>query len=161
GHGGWVAGYQTAFQTSPSRKIAVIALTNADDGQPYPTAQNSVVDRAFQWVAPAITRAAAPPPEAHEADPPWARYVGLYRPPRGDTQVLVLNGRLMLIAPAEADPAATMATLMPAGEHTFRVEGGDPSGSHGELAVFELDGQGRVARLKVGENYADPVRPGS
>jgi D-alanyl-D-alanine carboxypeptidase len=157
GHGGWVAGYQTAFQTCPSRKIAVIALTNADDGQPYPGTSNSVVDRAFQWVAPAITRAAAPPAAIPEPDPAWQRYVGLYRRPWGDTQVLVINGRLVLIVPTEPDPMVTMATLVPVREHAFRIEGGDPSGCHGELAVFELDAGGRVERLKVGENYAYPV----
>ena len=34
----------------------------------------------------------------------------------------------------------------------------EPGAIFGEMAVFELDAEGRVARLKVGENYAEPVR---
>jgi CubicO group peptidase (beta-lactamase class C family) len=157
GHGGWVAGYQTAFFFSPKEKVAVIALTNADDGAPYPDAPESVVDRAFQWVAPALARAAAPPPVPAEPHPEWERYTGLYRRPWGDTQVLLLAGRLAVIAPTAADPSESLATLVPVAPHTFRLEGGDPGGCHGELVVFELDADGRVVRMKVGENYTYPA----
>jgi hypothetical protein len=51
----------------------------------------------------------------------------------------------------------TTATLQPAGEHTFRVETENGYGIAGELVVFELDGAGRVRRLRMGENYAEPV----
>src|SRR5262249_51517764 len=44
GHGGWVGGYQTALYFSPREKIAVIALTNADDGHPYPGLPDSIID---------------------------------------------------------------------------------------------------------------------
>ncbi len=155
GHGGWVAGYQTAFQTCPSRRIAVIALTNADDGQPYPGSANSPVDRAFQWVAPALSRAAAPPAALLEPDPGWERYVGLYRGPWRDIQVMVHNGRLVAIGPTEPDPLATMSALVPVAEHTFRIEGGDPSGCHGEHAVFTPGPDGRAARVTIGVNYTD------
>lgn len=39
----------------PADKIAVIVLTNANDGDP-----SRYVKRAFQWVAPAILKVAAP-----------------------------------------------------------------------------------------------------
>jgi hypothetical protein len=35
---------------------------------------------------------------------------------------------------------------------------GSPSGPHGKLVVFELDKDGKVARIKIGENYAQPVK---
>jgi CubicO group peptidase (beta-lactamase class C family) len=157
GHGGWVAGYQTSFTFSPKEKVAVIALTNADDGAPYPDSPESVIDRAFQWVAPALVAAAAPPPAPVDPHPEWERYTGLYRRPWGDTQVLLLNGRLTLIAPTVPDPTESMSTLVPVAEHTFRVEGGDPGGSHGELVVFEMGDDGKVVRMKVGENFTYPA----
>jgi CubicO group peptidase (beta-lactamase class C family) len=158
GHGGWLAGYQSAFYTSPKEKVAVIALINADDGRPYPGTPDSVVDRAFQWVAPALTKATAPPAKEDKARPEWQKYVGKYRNPWGDSQVLILSGKLVLINPTEQDPSGTRATLVPVAEHTFRVEGGSPSGPHGERVVFELDKDGRVARVKIGENYTYPQK---
>jgi hypothetical protein len=157
GHGGWVAGYQTAVYFSPAEKVGVIALTNADDGAPYPAAPESVLDRAFRWVAPALVKAAAPAEERAPALPEWERYVGRYRSPWSDMTVLLLDGKLVAIAPTELDPTPTLITLVPVAEHTFRMEGGAPSGPHGELMHFELDADGRVARVKVGENYTEPL----
>ncbi len=63
GHGGAVRGYRTLLHLRPADKIAVIALTNADDGNPL-----MFVEKAFQWVAPAIpptvTKFHFPPPES-------------------------------------------------------------------------------------------------
>jgi hypothetical protein len=39
----------------------------------------------------------------------------------------------------------------------FRGETRNGFGSHGEPVVFELGADGRVTRLKVGENYLTPV----
>jgi CubicO group peptidase (beta-lactamase class C family) len=158
GHGGWVAGYQTAIYFSPREKVAVIALTNSDDGHPYPGLPDSIVDHAFEWVAPAIRKAVAPATKPGEPDPAWQRYVGLYRDPWYDRQVLVLDGRLAMIEPTEADVGRSLATLLPVGPHTFRLEGGRPNGPHGELVIFELDGDEKVMRMKLGENFSDRQR---
>jgi CubicO group peptidase (beta-lactamase class C family) len=158
GHGGWVAGYQTAVYTSPKEKVAVIVLTNADDGRPYPGMPDSAVDRAFQWVAPAVTKAVTPTPRPEKARPEWQAYVGKYANPWTDSQVLILEGKLVLIEPTEQDPAGTKAVLVPVKGHTFRIEGGRPNGNHGELVVFELGKDGKVARVKVGENYTYPQK---
>jgi CubicO group peptidase (beta-lactamase class C family) len=157
GHGGWVAGYQTAVYFRPRDKIAVIALTNADDGRPYPGLPGSVVDRAFQWVAPAIARAASPPKET-KPRPEWQKYAGKYRNPWGDSEVLVYGGELVLINPTDEDPSGEMAVLVPVKEHIFRIKGGSPSGPHGELVVFEMK-NGKVVRVKIGENFAEPQEP--
>lgn len=158
GHGGWVAGYQTAVYFRPKDKIAVIALTNADDGSPYPGTPDSVVDRAFKWVAPAIHQAGTPPGRPAKPRPEWQSYVGKYRNPWADSQVLIHNGQLVLINPTEHDPTGTLATLVPISEHTFRIEGGSPSGPHGERVVFELGKDGKVERVKIGANYAHPQK---
>lgn len=157
GHGGWVAGYQTALYFRPKDKIAVVALINADDGLPYPGSPDSVVDRAFKWVGPAIRKVTTPARE-DKARPEWEKYVGKYRSPWADSQVLIMNGKLVLINPTEQDPSGTLATLVPLGEHAFRIDGGLPSGPHGERVFFEIGKDGRVSRIKIGENYAQPIR---
>ena len=148
GHGGALRGYRSELRFSPAERMAVIVLINADDGEP-----RAIVDKAFEWVAPALV--AATPPAV--ADPGWSRYVGRYRNGWGDTQVVVVDGRLMMIGANLPDPMLAPATLVPEGEHTFRIDAKDGYGTHGELAVFELDAAGKVARVKVGANYVLPV----
>lgn len=151
GHGGSVRGYRTDLALSPADKVAVIVLINADDGEPM-----LFSEKAFQWVAPAIVKATAPPAAA-TADPAWQTYVGKYRNAWGDVEVLVLDGALVMLPPQALDPLWFLSRLVPDGAHRFRIAEKAGFGANGELAVFELDAAGRVARLKVGENYLLPV----
>ncbi len=151
GHGGSLRGYRTELRICPADKIAAIVFTNADDATPAVYAE-----KVFDWIAPAITRVASPP-SPKTPDPAWERYVGRYRNAWGDLQVLVLDGQLTMIAPALPDPSEVPARLVPVGEHTFRVESENGYGMPGELVVFEVDASGKVARLKAGENYAEPI----
>ncbi len=152
GHGGALQGYRTNMQIDPKDKVAVIVLTNADDGQPL-----NYVEKAFEWVVPAIVKAAAPEPEATEAAPDWQRYLGRYRSPWGDSQVLIYNDELVILDPSSADPLAGMIKLQPVADHTFRMETKERFGSTGELARFELDEAGQVVRLHVGNSYTTPI----
>ncbi|MCP4263783.1 MAG: serine hydrolase [Planctomycetes bacterium] len=153
-HGGHVGGYQTEIAISPKEKVAVIVLVNADDANPYADVPFSIVDRAFEWMAPAITKAVTPP-KADKADPKWNKYVGKYRNIWRDYTVLVMNGELVLIDPTQQDPKAPMLTLTPVEKHTFRIDG-EGFGELGELVVFELGTNGEVVRMKLGENYVYP-----
>jgi CubicO group peptidase (beta-lactamase class C family) len=151
GHGGALPGYRTKLSICVAQKIAVIVLTNADDGNP-----DKYVDQAWSTVAPAITRATTPPP----ADAPTndlARYVGLYRSLWGDTRAVIQHTGLVLFNPNEPDPQATMLRLTPTGEHSFRAEGDNGYAAIGEGVVFEMGPEGEVVRLKVGENYSYPI----
>ena len=151
GHGGALRGYRTIVHLCPADRIGVIVLTNADDGNPLQFAE-----KAFQWVAPAILKAVpAPTPAAPPAD--WERYAGRYRSPWGDAQVLVAESRLALVDPSLPDPMLTVTWLHPVSAHTFRGETKNGFGNHGEPVVFELGPDGRVARLRVGENFLAPV----
>ncbi len=85
------------------------------------------------------------------------RYAGRYRSPWADVQVLVVEGRLAMIDPSLPDPMLNVTWLHPVSEHTFRGETKNGFGSHGEPVVFSLDDAGRVARLKVGENFLTSV----
>jgi CubicO group peptidase (beta-lactamase class C family) len=152
GHGGVLRGYRSELRFSVADRVAMIAMINADDGEP-----RLFVEKAFDWIAPALVRAATPPAAPPVADPSWQRYLGRYRNAYGDAQVLVLNGRLTWIGPNLPDPMLAPATLVPLGEHTFRIETKDGMALPGEHVVFELDANGRVARVKLGVNYVMPI----
>jgi hypothetical protein len=152
GHGGVLRGYRAELRFSPADRVAMIAMVNADDGEPRP-----FVEKAFEWLAPALVRAAAPPAAPALPDPAWARYIGRYRNAWGDAQVFVHNGRLTWIGPHLVDPMLAPATLVPVGEHAFRVETKDGFGIPGEHILFEMDASGRVARVKLGVNYVMPI----
>ncbi|MBW7883162.1 MAG: serine hydrolase [Caldilineaceae bacterium] len=152
GHGGSLYGYRTEIQFCPDDKVGVIVLTNADDGLPL-----HYVNKAFEWIVPAVVKAAAPRPQRVVAPENLDQYTGRYRNTWGDAQVIVHNGELVIIYPSEEDPMLGMATLKPVGEHTFRIETKERFGNNGELAVFEMDASGHVVRLKTGNNYIYPV----
>lgn len=151
GHGGAVLGYRTQLLFCPADKIAAMVLTNSDDGNPLLYAE-----KAFQWVAPAILEASAPEAQAAPAD--WQQYMGKYRSAWGDSQVLWLEGGLVMIDPSLADPLPTLVRLVPVGEHSFRMESKNGFGSNGELLRFELDPQGRAVRMITGQGQNQAQR---
>ncbi|HEV8437654.1 MAG TPA: serine hydrolase domain-containing protein [Methylomirabilota bacterium] len=153
GHGGWLPGMRSQITFDVRDKVGVVVLSNADDGNP-----GLYVDQAFTLVAPALARKPAAPAVAA---PPgsWAMYEGLYRSPWGDSQVVLLSTGLVIFDPSGLSNPERLLRLRPQGEHTFRAEGGFwDGGRDGEPVLFEIGGDGRVARLKVGPNYATPVR---
>ncbi len=151
GHGGALPGYRTQLLLSPAEKVAVIVMTNADDGEPI-----AFVDKAMEWLAPALAQAAQPA-AAPLGAADLARYTGRYRNFWGDAQVLIHDGQLVAFNPSLLDPMPGLVTLTPVGEHSFRMASPDGYSSHSEVMVFELDDQGRVTRVKVGDTYSYPV----
>jgi hypothetical protein len=151
GHGGALRGYRTILHLCPADRIGVAVLTNADDGNPPIFA-----DKAFQWVAPEIVKAAPPAPAA-ALPAGWERYAGRYRSAWGDAQVLVVEGRLAMLDPSLPDPMLGVTWLNPVSEHTFRAETRNGFGGHGEPVVFEPGDDGRVRRLHVGHNFLTPI----
>jgi D-alanyl-D-alanine carboxypeptidase len=152
GHGGALQGYRTEFQVCPEDKIGVIVLTNADDGNPL-----MYIDKAFQWIAPALAAAAKPKAEAPVVDPCWQQYTGKYRNVWSDIEVMLLDTGLVLIDPSLPDPKVAMTKLTPLSGHTFRMEALNNFGANGELAIFEMNEDGSVARIKLGSTYTYPV----
>jgi len=152
GHGGAVRGYRTHIKICPADKTAVIALTNADDGLP-----DVYVEKGFQWVAPAILKVVKSVPEKSDPDPNWQQYVGKYQSAWADSQVMVLNGDLVMINPSMQNPIFGLGKLIPVAEHTFLLECDDGSSNKGEHVIFDVDGEGTVQRIIVGQNYLYPV----
>jgi CubicO group peptidase (beta-lactamase class C family) len=148
GHGGWVAGYRSQVAFDRGSRFGVVVLTNSDEGGP-----GVYLDQAFDFVVPAMEKAVRPAPAPPAvADP--GRFAGSYHNPWGEvTDVLVVGGGLATYErtyPPASDLGSRLTELTPDGEHAFRKPDG------GERVVFELRPDGRVARVKVGENYLFP-----
>lgn len=154
GHGGWVAGNKSQITISPKEKVAVVIAINADDGVP-----SFFADRAMSMLAPIIARLLSPPVPEVKADSSWQKYVGTYTDPDGsDAEVMIMKDKLALYDynyPPEEDPAGSVAELTPEGNTTFRMSGDDGSG---DLVVFELGPDGKVLRVKIGENFKYPKK---
>ncbi len=152
GHAGWVGGYQTQIGFIVEDGIGVVALTNADDGVP-----NMYLEQALRVVGPALLKASAPERKASAPDPSWSAYLGTYTDPSDwDVEVMLLDGKLQLYNhdyPPEESARGALVELAPVGPKTFRMAGEDASG---DLVVFETGPDGRVTRVKVGENFIYP-----
>lgn len=151
GHGGSLPGHLTRIEMAPADKLAVIVLTNANDGDP-----GRYVDQAFALLTPAVAKARAVPKPTPAGDPAWEKYVGTYTWKHSDIQVLVLNGELTMITPEADNPWESRWTLKPAGPHQFRVApsaGYVGSGPTGDLLTFEVDAQGRAKRVGTANFY--------
>lgn len=145
GHGGSVPGHRTQIEIAPADKLAVIVLTNANDGNPM-----DYVNQAFTIVGPAMTRAAEKPKLKAQADPSWQKYVGTYTWKHSDVEIMVLDGELTMVVPEADNPWESRVILTPVGPHTFRMKGGSSSG---ELLKFALDPSGKVTRMTAGSYY--------
>lgn len=144
GHTGQVPGYYSTTYRDPQRKMAVIVLANSMDAQPYLGQPRSIPERVFDWVGPAIARAAKR--EVVTPLPPlWKQIEGTYRCMWVDLHVMALEGRLVVVNPNEEDPKATAWTLQPMEgcDWVFRVVDGPDTQNFGEQLCFQLapDGQ--------------------
>ncbi|HWK43733.1 MAG TPA: serine hydrolase domain-containing protein [Stellaceae bacterium] len=139
GHGGSAGGYTGRLQIDPALHMAVIVLTNAEDGGP-----NAVVDSAFRLLGPAIARVTLPPRPVPVPDPAWAKYIGTYASRTGESRIAIVDGELAWLPLDAADPAKAKIVLKPVRPNVFRYDSGSLVG---ELVTFVLDAQGRVIRL--------------
>src|SRR5439155_19538587 len=113
GHDGWAPGCQSAVYVSIPEEVGVGVQVNADDGHPYPRMPDSIIDRAFERVAPAINRVTTPEEKPGKPAAAWRKYCGLYRDPWEDSEVLVLDGELVMLRPTDADPMFFRGRLEP------------------------------------------------
>lgn len=142
GHGGSLAGYKTHTYFSPEDGVGVVVLTNGDDSRP-----SQIAEKLIQTVGAEVAKAAKGPAKPKQWDPAWSRYAGLYRSLWGDTEVVELNKRLVLIDPTADDPTDQLR-LEPQGGGKFKLEGPTGGSSVGEAVEFVEEG-GKVTRLRV------------
>jgi len=147
-HGGWIGGNRTQFLLDPSRKIAVVTATNADDASPYFFAKT-----IYDVMAPALAKAAtgAEPPAP---DPAWESFLGTYTDPWGwEYEVLIQGGGLVFYEhnyPPEENPTGGITRLEPQPDGTFLMGDGEP-------VVFETADDGTVTRIRRRYEHLAPV----
>ena len=128
-------------------------FTNSGDGNP-----GRYLNKAFEWVAPALAGARAEKAKPAIWSSDWDIYLGTYRRRSGETAVLRQENDLVILSPLSEDPNGSKGVLKPTDTpHVFRLES-DGYGAHGELVRFEVNDAGEVTRIFVGVNYSRRVR---
>ena len=150
GHGGGYPGYTTQTSIQLDDKVGVIVLTNTNDSNPGEIARQLMIS-----VGEAVAKASAQKPKAVAWDPSWARFAGLYRGSFGDSQVVLLNQRLVIITP-NGSSLENPITLEPLGGGLFRYTAAGGGGPVGEVVRF-VEENGRVVRMITGDSYVDRV----
>ncbi len=151
-HGGSYPGYQTNTLMQIDGKVGVIVLTNADDANP-----GAIATQLMNTVGEAVAKAATPAPATTlKWDPAWSRFAGLYRGRGGESQVIELNQRLVIITPNAAN-LDTPIRLEPIGNGQFRYVAPGGGGPVGEIVRF-VEENGRVVRMFTGDGFVERVR---
>jgi CubicO group peptidase (beta-lactamase class C family) len=151
GHGGGYPGYTTNTLIQLDSKVGVIVLTNAGDSNPAQIAQ-----RLMATVGKTVAEATKPKPEKVTWDPAWERFAGVYRSRGGESRVLVMKERLVIMDPWATDIEDPIE-LEPIGDGTFRMLAPTGGGPVGEIVRF-VEENGEVVRMITGDSYADRVR---
>ena len=151
GHGGGYPGYTTRTMIQLDSKVGVIVLTNTNDSDP-----TDIAGQLMRTVGDAVAKATTVEPKVVAWDPAWARFAGLYRGRGGDTQVVLLNERLVIINPNGSN-VDNPIRLEPLGGGLFRYVAPSGGGPVGEVVRFVEEG-GRVVRMITGDSYVDRVR---
>lgn len=152
-HGGSYPGYQTQTMLQLDDKVGVIVLANADDANP-----GAMATELMKTVGEAVAKAATPAEATTTPswDPSWARFAGLYRGRGGDSQVVELHRRLVIISPSAANLDGAIR-LEPLGDGRFRYTAPTGGGPVGEVVRFAEE-NGRVVRMYTGDGYVERVR---
>ena len=151
GHGGGYPGYTTHTLIQLDDRVGVIVLTNTNDSNP-----SDIATQLMNTVGEAVAKATAERPTVVVWDPAWARFAGLYRGRGGDSQVVLLDQRLVIITP-NAPSLDNPIGLEPIGGGQFRYVAPSGGGPVGEVVRFVEEG-GRVVRMITGDSYVDRVR---
>jgi len=148
-HGGWIGDHRAHLLMVPDKDLAVVAMTNAGDANPYTFSYE-----ALDLVGAAIATGPAEQPAESEADPAWEKYLGLYSDPWGwEYRVLILGDQLVIYS-YDYPPAEGAKDGVTRLEH---VEGDKFKMAEGEYVVFEMDETGTVERMKRRTDYLFPV----
>lgn len=149
GHGGGYPGNTTQTLIQVDDKVGVIVLTNTNDSNP-----SDIARQLMATVGQAVAKASAPKP-ATVWDPAWARFAGLYRGRNGDSQVVLLNNKLVIITP-NAPNVDNPIALEPLGGGRFRFVAPTGGGAVGEVVRF-VEQAGRPMRMYIGDGWIDRV----
>jgi len=90
-------------------------------------------------------------------DDAWARFVGLYRGRGGDSHVVLLNRKLVIITP-NGQNVDNPIELVPLGGGRFRYTAPTGGGVVGEVVRF-VEEPGRAMRMYSGDSWIDRISP--
>jgi len=150
GHGGSYPGYITQTMIDLNGKVGVIVLTNAQDGD-----ASGIATQLMNTVGAAVAKAAGTAPATVKWNPAWSRFAGLYRGRGGDSHVVELNEKLVIINP-DAPDLDNPVELEPLGDGTFRFVAPVGGGPVGEVVRF-VEENGRVVRMITGDSFVERV----
>jgi D-alanyl-D-alanine carboxypeptidase len=131
--------------------VGVIVLTNTNDSNP-----DDIAQQLMATVGQATAKAAVAKPASVAWDSAWERFAGLYRGRFGDQQVVLLNGKLVIIMP-NGPNVDDPVTLEPLGSGRFRFVAPTGGGVVGEVVRF-VEENGRPMRMYIGDSWIDRVR---
>ena len=151
GHGGGYPGNTTMTLIQLDDKVGVIVLTNTNDSNP-----SDIARQLMSTVGQAVAKAAAAKPVTVAWDPAWARFAGLYRGRGGDSYVVLLNQKLVIVTPNGPNVDNPIA-LEPLGGGRFRYTAPTGGGVVGEVVRF-LEVNGRPMRMYIGDSWIDRVQ---
>jgi CubicO group peptidase (beta-lactamase class C family) len=151
GHGGSYPGYITNTLIDLNGKVGVIVLTNAQDGD-----AGGIATQLMNTVGEAVAKAAGTATPKVKWDPKWSRFAGLYRGRGGDSHVVELNEKLVIINP-DAATLDNPIELEPLGDGTFRFVAPIGGGPVGEVVRF-VEQNGQVVRMITGDSFVERVR---
>ncbi len=146
GHGGGYPGNTTHTLFQVNDKVGVIVLTNTNDSDP-----RQIAEQLIATVGAAVKKAIPAPPPTIAWDPSWARFAGWYRNSSGDSRVVLLNEKLVMISPTSTT-VGTPSTLEPLGGGRFRLMAAGGGSAIGEVVRF-VETNGAVTRMYVGDGY--------
>jgi D-alanyl-D-alanine carboxypeptidase len=151
GHGGGYPGNTTQTWIQLDDRIGVIVLTNTNDSNP-----GDIARQLIATVGHAVAKAAKKAAPKEPWDPTWARFAGLYRGRGGDSSVVLLNEKLVIITP-NAPNVDNPVVLEPLGGGRFRYTAPTGGGVVGEVVRF-VEQPGRPTRMYTGDSWIDRVR---
>lgn len=151
GSRGGYPGYTTNTMIQLDSRVGVIVLTNTNDSNP-----GDIAGQLMRTVGEAVAEATQQKPEVVAWDPSWARFAGLYRGRWGDSQVVLLNERLVIITP-NARNVDNPTRLEPLGNGEFMMVAPTGGGVVGEVVRF-VEENGEVVRMVTGDSYVERVR---
>jgi D-alanyl-D-alanine carboxypeptidase len=124
-------------------KVGVIVLTNTSDSYP-----SDIALQLMNTVGQSVAKAATAKPAEVAWDPAWERFAGLYRGRNGDSQVVLLNKKLIIVTP-NAPNLDNRVTLEPLGDGRFRYVAPTGGGVVGEIVRF-VEQPGRAMHATAG-----------
>jgi D-alanyl-D-alanine carboxypeptidase len=152
GHGGGYPGNTTQTFLQLDDKVGIIVLTNTNDSNP-----GDIARQLIATVGAAVAKATAKKPTTVAWDNAWARFAGLYRGRGGDSQVVLLNQKLVIITP-NGTSVDNPVELLPLGGGQFRFTAPTGGGVVGEVVRF-VETPGRPMRMYTGDSWIDRISP--